>query len=166
MMYVYNSVAKSNSYILHCNKVKNSTQLFLLAEIPSLVVRCTSVHPPPLKGSHIKTGKQGEDCAVDYLLLRGYQILQRNIKTKAGEIDLITRIGDIIVFVEVKANTHSHASFAPSMRVDHKKLARLQAAAELWLETESECGAELCGRIDVIGVCGGKVVEHFEDVAS
>jgi len=166
MMYVYNSVAKSNSYMRHCNKAENSAQLFPLAEIPSLMVRCTSVHPPPLKGSHIKTGKQGEDCAVAYLILRGYRILQRNIKTKAGEIDLIARIEDLIIFVEVKANARAHESFAPSVRVDHKKLTRLKAAAELWLESQWERGAELCGRIDVIGVCDGKVVEHFEDVAS
>src|SRR3989344_1688162 len=56
-------------------------------------------------------------------------------------------------------------TFPPWLRVDQKKLNRLSAAAELWLELERERGADLSGRIDVIGVCEGKVVEHFEDVA-
>ncbi|HLC76415.1 MAG TPA: YraN family protein [Candidatus Peribacterales bacterium] len=140
-------------------------QLFSLAEIPVPMVRCTSVHLSSMAESHIETGKRGEDCAAAYLTLRGYRILQRNIRTQAGEIDLIARLGDTIIFVEVKANARTHDAFAPSIRVDQKKLNRLSAAAELWLELERERGADLSGRIDVIGVCEGKVVEHFEDVA-
>lgn len=128
------------------------------------MVWCTSVHPPSLQESHIKTGQQGEKIAADYLALRGYRILRRNVKTKAGEIDLIARIGDLIVFVEVKTNARANIIFAPSIRVDHTKLRRIRAAAELWLEAERERGVELSGRIDVIGVSAGNVVEHFEDV--
>ena len=116
--------------------------------------------------SHIEIGKQGENLAAAYLTLRGYRILQRNIRTQAGEIDIIARDGETIVFVEVKANQRVHEAFTPSVRVDHRKIARLHNAAELWLETEREKGVELSGRIDVIEVCEGKVVEHFEDVAS
>ena len=116
--------------------------------------------------SHLEIGKKGEEAAAAYLTLHGYTILGRNIKTKRGEIDIIAREGETIVFVEVKANKRVHDEFAPSVRVDHQKIARLQDAAELWLECEAERGAELEGRIDVIEVCEGKVIEHFEDVAS
>ncbi len=141
-------------------------QLFRLAGIPEAMVWCTSVHPPPLPESHIKVGQRGENIAADYLALRSYKILQRNIKTKAGEIDLIARRGDLIIFVEVKASTKHSEEFTPSIRVDKRKIERLKAASELWMEAEEQRGAELSGRIDVIEVCDGKVVEHFEDVAS
>lgn len=53
------------------------------------------------------TGRSGEDLAVDYLGHHGYQILERNYRIRGGEIDIIARDGDFLVFVEVKTRyTH------------------------------------------------------------
>jgi len=90
----------------------------------------------------------------------GYKILDRNVKTEGGEIDLIAKWDETIVFIEVKTRA-KRDGFDPSMRVDKAKVERLKGAAECWLgEQEEEYGA----RLDVIGVCEGKIVEHFEDV--
>ena len=48
-------------------------------------------------------GKVGEDLACAELANRGYVILERRYRTRYGEIDIIARVGDTIVFVEVKA---------------------------------------------------------------
>jgi len=47
-------------------------------------------------------GYIGEDLAIDYLEKRGYKIVERNFKCRFGEIDLIARIENRLVFVEVK----------------------------------------------------------------
>ena len=50
-------------------------------------------------------GKQGEDLACRELRRRGYAILARRFRTRHGEIDIIARDGDVLVFVEVKARS-------------------------------------------------------------
>ena len=50
-------------------------------------------------------GKSGEKMAVEELERRGYAILDRRYRTRQGEIDIVARDGDTIVFVEVKART-------------------------------------------------------------
>jgi putative endonuclease len=114
-----------------------------------------------MKG-HLLTGKTGEDIAEQYLRGRGYRPLGRNVKTRRGEIDLVMQQGSTVVFVEVKSRTYVDM-FSPSDRVDSAKVQRLLGAASLWLERR---GADVPARIDVIGVCNGEVVEHYEDVTS
>jgi len=47
-------------------------------------------------------GDKGENRAAKYLVEKGYEIIERNWRTTSGEIDIITKKGDTIVFVEVK----------------------------------------------------------------
>ena len=49
-----------------------------------------------------QTGEDGEKRATDYLLSKGFAIIERNWRTKGGEIDIIAYKNDTIVFVEVK----------------------------------------------------------------
>ncbi len=114
--------------------------------------------------SHIQIGQRGEDIATEYLTLHGYRILERNCKTQEGEIDIIALKNDDVVFVEVKANTVQSDEFRPSVRVNAAKVGRIKKAAESWLSEQERHGLDFGGRIDVIEVCGEKVVEHFEDV--
>lgn len=53
-------------------------------------------------------GRFGEEIALQYLLSRGYSFLNRNYHILGGEIDLILKKDDIIVFVEVKLRTYKH----------------------------------------------------------
>jgi len=111
---------------------------------------------------HLLTGRTGEEIAEKYLQAQGYSMLGRNVKTGRGEVDLIAKKDGVIVFVEVKARTKNDG-FAPSDRINPAKVQRLLGAAELWLSKQSE---EFPARIDVIGVCEGRVVEHYEDITS
>jgi putative endonuclease len=60
-----------------------------------------AVHPYMGKESTI-LGKEGETIAVEYLAEHGYKILDRNFRSQQGEIDIIAKENDFLVFVEVK----------------------------------------------------------------
>jgi putative endonuclease len=80
-----------------------------------------------------RLGKLGEDLAAEYLHQAGYVILERNFRTPLGEIDLIARHQDRVVFVEVK--TRRHQSFGtPQEAVTTQKLARLHKLASYYLK--------------------------------
>ena len=59
------------------------------------------------KKNRRKTGEQYEQLAADYLVKHGLTIIERNFRTRNGEIDLIARDGDYLVFIEVKYRTGS-----------------------------------------------------------
>lgn len=72
----------------------------------------------------IKLGKSGEDKAVKHLVKNGYKILDRNFRTKLGEIDIIAKDDEALVFIEVK--TRSSMSFGvPQLSVDTRKQNKL-----------------------------------------
>jgi putative endonuclease len=80
-----------------------------------------------------KTGDLGEDVAEKYLKKRGYRILERNYWQKWGEIDIVAKFRDDIIFVEVKSRKHG-ANFMPAQNVTFHKQQRLIRAAYSWLK--------------------------------
>ncbi|MCY4438223.1 MAG: YraN family protein [Chloroflexi bacterium] len=96
-------------------------------------------------------GRWGEEEAARYLAVQGYTILTRNYRTPAGELDIVARDGDAIVFVEVK--TRRTTSFGPPQAaVTAAKAAHIIAAAQHYLlDTEQIDGP---WRIDVVAVFG------------
>lgn len=75
-----------------------------------------------------QSGAEGEAVAADYLIEKGYHILERNYRTALGEIDIIARDGETLVFVEVKAR--SSARFGPpQLAVDHRKQIKITRVA-------------------------------------
>lgn len=73
-------------------------------------------------------GQEGEDRAARYLAKQGYRILERNYRTRVGEIDLIVLHQGTVVFVEVKTRT-SDAYSAPELAVTPQKQRRMIKAA-------------------------------------
>src|SRR3989339_119712 len=71
-----------------------------------------------------KIGKLGEDLACKYLQEKGYEILDRNIKTSFKEIDIVARIKEKIVFIEVKTRTNLKFGGADEA-INHKKLKKI-----------------------------------------
>ena len=68
--------------------------------------------PPAERGRQRKTlGARGEDMAVDFLKKKGYTILHRNYRCRAGEIDIIARTKNTLCFIEVK--TRQTGAFGP-----------------------------------------------------
>jgi putative endonuclease len=84
------------------------------------------------RAPHIRTGQRGEKLAVWYLRLKGYQILERNYKCRQGEIDIVARKGELIVFVEVRTREHG-ALVDPFSSVDCTKVAKIIEAARYYL---------------------------------
>jgi len=76
-----------------------------------------------------RIGKWGEDIAAEYLTQRGYEIVARNIRTPYGEIDVIAKQNDIIIFVEVKTRT-SNTMGLPEESITPRKRDHMLAAAD------------------------------------
>jgi putative endonuclease len=97
----------------------------------------------------IGLGKRGEQLAAEHLEAAGYEVLERNYRCRAGEIDLIARDADTIVFVEVKAR---RGAFNPLEAVDSRKQAQISRVAfDYFLKLRIAGGA---ARFDVIAVDG------------
>ena len=110
-----------------------------------------------------RIGRWGEDLAAGYLQQHGYTILERNARTPYGEIDLVTRQGEILIFLEVK--TRTNRSFGmPEDAVNPRKQSHMLAAAEHYAGLK---GAENW-QVDVISIEGrpGREADivHFENV--
>jgi putative endonuclease len=73
-------------------------------------------------------GRRGEAAAARYLQAQGLCILARNFRTRSGEVDLIARDGDMLVFVEVKARAASERGDGLE-RIDFRKARRIRRAA-------------------------------------
>lgn len=116
------------------------------------------------KTSKQKIGSIGENIASNYLLKKGYKIIDRNYRFKRGEIDIIAKIENRYIFVEVK--TRSRKDFGnPEDFVDKRKQKEIIKAAEAFLEEQFHDG-EI--RFDIISVEiqeNGKppTIYHIED---
>jgi putative endonuclease len=99
-------------------------------------------------------GKDAEDRACHYLQAQGLQLLQRNYRSKRGEIDLILQDSDSLVFVEVRYRRHPEFGSAAES-VDRRKQSRLIACAQYFLQTHPLACRQPC-RFDVVSVTGPK----------
>lgn len=119
----------------------------------------------PTEDRHRK-GRKGEDLAADFLASRGCRLVERNFRCAAGEIDLIVRDGEALVFVEVKSRCGSRFGL-PQESVSIAKQRRLTRLA-LWYLREKRFEGHPA-RFDVVAVTwnGGKpevtwIVNAFE----
>jgi len=107
------------------------------------------------------TGKSGEEAAKACLLAKGYSILETNWRFKKYEVDIISKIGQTIVFVEVK--TRKSDTFGePEIFVDRKKQNFLVAAAHQYI---TQHNIRLESRFDIIAVLqinNTQTVKHLE----
>ncbi len=95
------------------------------------------------------TGRRGEAIAAEYLTRLGYQIVQTNVRTRYGELDIIAREGEVLAFVEVRTRRGS-ALGSPEESITPRKRRRLTELAEAYLQTLPE-PLPPC-RIDVVAV--------------
>ncbi|MBB4154652.1 putative endonuclease [Sphingomonas jinjuensis] len=103
-------------------------------------------------------GRRGERLAGWWLRLKGWHILDRRVRTPAGEVDLVARRGNLIAFVEVKTRaTAAELDFA----IDQRRLARVAAAAEVLMERYAGPGDDI--RVDVILLAPGTRPRHIEN---
>lgn len=81
----------------------------------------------------MKLGQRGEDLAASYLQRKGYKIIHRNYKTLIGEIDIIARDRDDLVFIEVKTR-ESLEYGQPFEAVNKNKKRKISNVAMLYLK--------------------------------
>ncbi len=93
-------------------------------------------------------GRRGEDIACEYLLDKGYRLVQRNWSTQFGELDIICWEGENLVFVEVK--TKIGCDFGnPEEMVNKGKLSQVKRLGELYtIKNNLSCSC----RVDVVAV--------------
>lgn len=99
-------------------------------------------------------GDIGESLAEQYLLDKGYEILETKYKNKIGEIDIIAKDGNRIVFVEVKARATARFGY-PREAVDYRKQQKIQMVANIYLKSHKLFGCYT--RYDVIEILAGKI---------
>jgi len=104
-------------------------------------------------------GKQGEEIAIRFLKKRGYRILLRNYLCKMGEMDIIARERDTLVFIEVKTRT-STAFGPPQLAVNSAKQMQLSKVALYFLK-EKRLG-DVKARFDVVAILLGPKGEEIE----
>ncbi|CAN5521152.1 YraN family protein [soil metagenome] len=110
-----------------------------------------------------RTGDMGEEIALDLLSGMGYELVERNYRTRYGEIDLILRDGETLVFVEVKLR-HGTEHGDPLESVTPRKQGQVRAIAEQYLQEVEPEYEEM--RFDVVGILisGGRpTITHLED---
>ncbi|GAA4058466.1 YraN family protein [Nonomuraea soli] len=109
-------------------------------------------------------GRHGEQLAADYLTAAGMRILERNWRSRRGEIDILARDGVDLVVVEVKTrSSRSHGTALESVRP--AKLARLRTLAAQWLSAQPSTFRAV--RIDVIALerfAGDYSIRHIRGV--
>lgn len=113
---------------------------------------------------NLSFGKTGEDLALRLLVDKGYSILERNFRTKFGEIDIIAKDKEIFVFVEVK--TRGSENFGlPFEAISKAKQRKISKMAVAFMQEKGFLGE--MARFDVISIIysveGGYKFELFKD---
>ncbi len=98
-----------------------------------------------------------EELAAKYLESKGYKILERNYRTKYGEIDIIAKKFFTYVFVEVKSGLSDR--IRPVDRINTEKISKISKVADFYLRNRKFYKA----RIDIIEIWKGEI-KHYEDV--
>lgn len=98
-------------------------------------------------------GRRGEELAARYLQELGLTVIDRNVRMAWGEIDLVARQGDELVFVEVKTRIGDQST-APDEIVGVGKLARLERMSAAYVERLGD--PDVDWRVDVVAVVIGR----------
>ena len=109
-------------------------------------------------------GKYGEDRAAQFFERIGYQIIDRNWRGAAGEIDIIAQDRECIVFAEVKTRTRRGYGH-PFEAITAKKVQTMRRLAAQWCQVQQMAITKV--RLDAVSVLiiGGKVhIEHLKQV--
>ena len=112
---------------------------------------------------NISLGKKGEDEAARFLASLGYRLLERNYRCRFGEVDLIAKDGQSIVFVEVKTRANENYG-TPKHSVDDRKQRRISLASQDYMVKKGL--TESAARFDVVSITedkNGFSVEHVID---
>lgn len=109
--------------------------------------------------NNIEKGRLGEDIALKYIVSKGATVIEKNYRTKIGEIDLIARLNGELVFIEVKSRSNINYGY-PSEAVNYKKKRKITNLANYYIMINSL--ENLSVRFDVIEIyLSEKKINHI-----
>lgn len=113
-------------------------------------------------------GKTGESIAARFLIDNGYRVLAKNYWTRFGELDIVAREGETLVFVEVKTGIANDVT-KPYERVNPEKLEKCMKACTLYCQAFPQGDAPL--RFDVISIelnptTRHAKLQHFKNITA
>jgi putative endonuclease len=101
-----------------------------------------------------RIGRAAEDLVAERLARSGWEIVERNARTRFGELDIVARDGCTLVFVEVKAGRagSAYGPERPVLGVDRRKQQRVRRLATAWMSERREAPHYDEIRLDAVGV--------------
>jgi putative endonuclease len=116
-----------------------------------------------------RTGLKAEEMVARRLAAAGWEIVERNARSRYGELDIVARDGRALVFVEVKAG-RAGAAFGPErpvLAVDTRKQRRIRKLATAWMAARRDVPPYADIRFDAVGVTFDQAdrvvdIEHIE----
>jgi putative endonuclease len=116
-----------------------------------------------------RTGQRAEELVARRLAAAGWEIVERNARTRHGELDIVARDGRALVFIEVKAGRQG-AAFGPErpiLAVDARKQRRVRKLATAWMAERRDIPPYAEIRFDAVGVTFDRAgravdVEHIQ----
>jgi putative endonuclease len=116
-----------------------------------------------------RLGRTAEDLVAARLITAHWEILERNARTRYGELDIVALDGRVLVFIEVKAG-RANSAYGPERpvhAVDHRKQQRIRRLAAAWLGERRDLPYYAEIRFDAVGVSfdrAGRAIEvdHIE----
>jgi len=118
------------------------------------MTQADSLASPPMTTLRQSLGRQAEDLVAARLTAAGWALIQRNARSRYGEIDLVALDGEALVFVEVKAGRQS-SRFGPErpiLAVDLRKQRQVRRLAAAWMQERHDLPRYTQIRFDAIGV--------------
>lgn len=115
------------------------------------------------KEENFNKGKYWEKVALEYLQSKGFELVEQNFSTNLGvkgEIDLIMRDKDRLVFVEVKYKYNDRLGI-PEEMIDRRKISKVKRVAEIYIVLNKP--KEEKYRIDAVCILGSKIT-HYENI--
>jgi putative endonuclease len=122
-----------------------------------------------MSGTRQRLGRAAEDLVAMRLMAAGWEVVERNARTRHGELDIVALDGRTLVFVEVKAG-RAGSAFGPErpiLSVDFRKQQRVRRLATAWMGERRDLPRYDAIRFDAVGVTydrDGQVIdyEHLE----
>jgi putative endonuclease len=108
-----------------------------------------------------RAGRLAELVASWLLRAKGYRILARRYATPVGEIDLVARRGDLLLFVEVKHRPRAGTALEALLPRQQRRIAR---AAAFYLQQRPRLAAACAARFDLVAVAPWRLPRHVADV--
>ncbi len=113
-----------------------------------------------------KLGTWGESLALEYLSAKGYQLLERNFHSRYGELDLIMKVDDVLIAVEVKTRRSRKYGYA-EYSITKKKIQAIADTMTVYLDNNAKLGQAWQIDLVVIESFGSEQPEiiHYQNVS-